>query len=208
MFEPVRQEGTLTQVLGLMVGIYRSRSVRRFVLFLMTLLIAGLGGWSWFWQAALSEECREVGVRAFTVEEIKGIRQRKAQYQMSEELSPWLSLSAEEVTFFISEFSDVSLQMQAMGDQVEAQLGYPWGEGCYNIDYSGTAEIENGVLVLNPSTLVIGGYNLSWLVGMRTFTYTSGDVADPLLRRRLGNMRAMRVTDGRFQFRIKNRRID
>jgi hypothetical protein len=205
LFEPVREDGSWVKVVGVLSSILKNKWIQRIALLGMIFLIAGLGGWSWFWSATRDATCREPTVKELGVDDFLALRERKAQYQRSIEPTAWLTMKPEELTYLLAETKGLFVELAAEGKEFEGYIGMPAPGGCYNVHFKGQVDVEDTVLTLIPSTMVFGGYDLSALLGGRSFEFSPDDLADPDVGRLLSNVRAFRVRDGTFQFRLKDK---
>ena len=162
----------------------------------------------WFWRASKAETCRAVVVPELDFDAIMELRARKSAYQRSNELTPWLIVSPEEMTFLLAQNQGVSIAMEAYNaSELKMQIGYPVDDGCYNIDLIGAVNVKDGALSVSPRRLSVGGYDLSWLVGLTDIEMTPQDIPDKNVAAQLENTRALTVQDGHLHLRLKERTL-
>lgn len=205
MFEPVRKDGPLVRLRKVLVATWANVWVKRLSLASLILLLAGMGGWMWFWAAALDATCRLPQVRQFSVDEFLELRDRKKAYQQSTEPVSWMAMSPDEVTFLLAESKGLYVELAASKDRLQAHLGVPDEGGCYNVYFEGTVQVNNSVLRMEPDIVQLGGFDLSWLLGGQAFEYEAGDVADPQVAGILRNVRALKVESGELKLRLKDK---
>jgi len=208
LFEPIRDDGSVTQLVGAGLAIWRSQWAKRLMVLALVLVLTVLGTWIWFWRATLDADCRAVNVGTFDFDALMDLRARKTAYQRSKELTPWLTLSPEEMTFLMSDSQGVSVELATDGSsELEAFIGYPVTGGCYNLNIKGEVLVENGVLMVNPRIFRMGEYDLSWLLSWKSIEIRPEDLPDKAVAEQLQNTRAMKVGQGKLHLRLKDRSV-
>ena len=209
MFETVKEESTLNRLLDLLVAVWRSRRVRIVMSLALLVMLMVFGSWIWVWSASKSETCRTIVVPEMDFDSVMSLRARKSAYQRSRELTPWLELSPEEMTYLLSQSrGPVRIGMTAIGaTSLKVQIGYPVKDGCYNIDLEGSVSVDDGRLVVLPQRVVVGGYDLTWMSYFSDIEVSPSDIPDSDISAQLENTRAMRVEDGALRLRLKDRSL-
>ena len=205
MFEPAQKDGPGHRIAGVLLDVWSNVWVKRLTLSALILTIAVMGGWIWFWSAALDATCRSPKVKSFTVDEFLDLRDRRKAYQKNTEPISWMAMSPDEATYLLAESKGLFVELAADQDRLLAYLGIPNGDGCYNVYFEGSVHVENSVLRMNPDVLRLGGFDLSWFLGGQDFEYSVGDVSDPQVAKILKNVRALKVESGELKFRLKNK---
>ena len=198
MFEPSPKDGPGHRIAGVLLDVWSNVWVKRLTLSALILTIAVMGGWIWFWSAALDATCRSPKVKSFTVDEFLDLRDRRKAYQ-EYRTDIMDGHESDEATYLLAESKGLFVELAADQDRLLAYLGIPNGDGCYNVYFEGSVHVENSVLRMNPDVLRLGGFDLSWILGGQDFEYSVGDVSDPQVAKILKNVHG-KVESGELSF--------
>jgi hypothetical protein len=149
---------------------------------------------------AISDGCATLPREELTVDEMVALRLRIDAY--TADPSEPLAFSARETSFVVREVLGVPAWVDAQGGDVTAEFRVPSGSRCYDVSFTGTFEVKDGVAHLVPSELVVGRLNLSALAAGRRVALEPSHVESVRARDLLGHVVALWVADGRVNLRV------
>lgn len=159
-------------------------------------------------QSLISKTCRVLPKVDLAVPEIVKLKDRWKAYTRDASPQAALDLSPEEVTFLLQAESEIGVDLSARSDQLSARLTVPVENGCYNVDFNGGLQVQNGLAVVSTERLEVGGQDLSGLmsiggaIGGTRQALTADDLEDPRLSRMLRNVETLTVEGGRIRVRF------
>jgi hypothetical protein len=183
----------------------RSRVLQGVAGLLATVLIALALYVSWLYRLAWSEECETWPEVDPTMADLLSLRERLHAYQRTPGPEAELALSGEEVTFMFGERANFRMQAQFVGDVAQARVAVPSEGGCYNVDFRGAVVGSNGVVMVTPEHLVVGGANLTRWVRGRALQLHPERVPDDRAAGMLANTYDLRVEGGQLMVRLEDR---
>ena len=149
---------------------------------------------------AISDECATLPREELTVDEMVALRLRVDAY--TADPSEPLAFSARETSFVVREVLGVPAWVDASGSDVTAEFRIPSGPRCYDVSFTGTFDVKDGVAHLVPSRLVVGRLNVSPLAAGRQIALEPSHVESDRARDLLGHVVALWVADGRVNLRV------
>lgn len=159
---------------------------------------------SWLYSRAGPAECRSITRADLSLAEMGAIKRRLEAYRGDP--SHPLALSGDEVSFLLADNLRYPVFVRVDGDEVSAELSVPeaGSRRCYNIDFRGRIEVDEGLARLVPSELVVGHLDVSgWLAG-RNLWVDRADIAGEHAANLLEQLRQLRVVDGRLQLEFED----
>ncbi|MBW1879318.1 MAG: hypothetical protein JRJ84_13225 [Deltaproteobacteria bacterium] len=182
----------------------RSRVLQAAAALLAVVLITLALYVSWLHRLAWSEECETWPDVDPTMADLLSLRGRLHAYQRTPAPEAELALTGEEVTFMFGERTNFRMQAQFVGDLTLARVAVPSEGGCYNVDFRGEVAGRNGLVMVTPEHLVVGGADITRWVGGRSLRLNADRVPDERAARMLANTRDLRVESGQLMVRLKN----
>ena len=157
-------------------------------------------GASFVWYAAGPATCMELEQVELSLEQIGDIKRRVEGYEQRPEGT--LSLSGDEASFILADNLNYPVHLQASGDEVTAQLALPENGSCFNIEFSGKLEVDQGVARVVPSKLLVGSLNLSGWASGRAFRVDRSLISGNDAGKLLDQTRSLKVVDGQLVVQI------
>ncbi|MFK7930008.1 MAG: hypothetical protein AB8H79_17575 [Myxococcota bacterium] len=171
-------------------------------------LVGGVAGW----RAATSytliaDRCDELAEMDLSVAEIVDLKRRWKNYART--IGPaHLVISPREASFLLSAESDLTVFLTAKDAVLLAQLTAPVETGCYNVEFQGGVQVNEGLAILDVESLSIGGRDLtevaalSGVLGGTKRAVAPEDISEPRLSELLGNVEHLHVENGALHIRF------
>lgn len=159
---------------------------------------------SWLYQRAWSEECAAWDKVDVSMEDLIRLRSEIRKYQQDPAPGAALVLTGDDVNVLLGEGRAFRMQAHFVGAEASLRLSLPQEEGCYNIDYLGSLEVRDGVVLLQPRHLWIGDADVGFLVGS-SIAIEAEQFPEDELSKLIGNMSSLTVEGGEVHVRFDNR---
>jgi hypothetical protein len=159
---------------------------------------------TWLWDRALSDGCDAWEVTDLSMGELIALKQRKDAYQHDPSPDAALELSGQEISFLMRDVLDYGVFVRFLDGDVDALVAIPGRNGCYNVRFVGTVEVDEGVAVVVPRVLVVGEADLSGLVGGLRLVVRPEDLADPGVAESLQNTERLDIEGDRLRLRLSD----
>ena len=190
-------------------AVLRAIAGSRLVRYLALFGLLGTGtlviGTAYFVSQATSLECEDLEQEDLSIDDIVSLKDRTQAYQREPSSEAWLELSGSEASFLLRDEAEYGLWLRPEGDRLGARVTAPLRGICYNIEYEGSLDVEEGTAVLVPERLVVGSLDITPLMGGREYRFEARDVPDPVLARHLQNTERLEVRDGLLRLRFMDR---
>lgn len=165
------------------------------------------------WRAAMersliSARCRTLERVDLEVDQIVALKDRWKAYVRSRDDGGYLELSGREATFLLRGESPVGVWLDGEGDQLDAILTVPAGDGCYNVEFAGSIAVAGGLAIMDVEHLEVGGRDLSDLAGLggalggSKQAVSPEDIEDPEVSAALANIETLEVVDSKLRIRF------
>jgi len=149
---------------------------------------------------AISDECATLPREELSVDEMVALRLRIDAY--TTDPSEPLAFSARETSFVVREVLGMPAWVDTTGSDINAEFRVPSGARCYDVSFTGTFDVKDGVAHLVPSKLVVGRLDVSAFAAGRRIALEPSHVESDRARDLLGHVVALWVTDGRVNLRV------
>ena len=147
---------------------FRNRVVRIGAgIFLGALGLAALSV-AWAVDAAKPAACISLDKAELTLQEIISVK-RQVDAHQEDAVDHMLRFNGREATFILAEHFEYPVWVSVHDHKLEARLALPDNGYCYNIEFQGHVEIEEGIASVVPSHLLIGRLDLSTLLNGHQF---------------------------------------
>jgi hypothetical protein len=164
-------------------------------------LVMFVGAFS-VWTVAVSDECAPLQHADLTLRQIGDLKHRVEAHEADE--SGELVLSGEEASFLIADNLHYPIWMTLDGSNVVATLALQDNGRCYNVEFEGQINIEDGVANIVPDLLVVGGLDLTRVTGTQDFDLEPDDLKSPHAQRLLSQTRHLQIRDSHMHIMVSN----
>lgn len=146
---------------------------------------------SWAVQAAGPDPCMELRQAEFTLEELIATKDKVLDYERDPVGE--LVLSGKEASFVLADNLKYPVWIETRGEELFVEFALPEQDRCYNIVFQGTVEVTDGAATVVPSTLWVGGLDLSpWARG-QVLQAVPEDLTSPEAQKLLRQTRSLEV---------------
>ncbi|MCB9689187.1 MAG: hypothetical protein H6738_03365 [Alphaproteobacteria bacterium] len=160
--------------------------------------IAGVG---WAWSRATSPTCDEIPREDLTLREMGTLRRLIEVYKRDP--SQPLTLSARQASFLLrEEFELTAWFTTSEAGGLSGQLTIPREDGCWNLSFDGTVEVDDGVATVVPQEIEVGDLSLGWLVGGHAWRLGPARMPQPKAEELLGHLASVRVDGGQILVKV------
>ncbi len=206
MFDELASQGpTPGQRVGQLVAGAIRGTVPRIVLGVLALAVGGLSlSGAWAVEAAGPEACMELQQAEFTLDELIATKDKVIAYE--QEPVGELVLSGKEASFVLADNLHYPVWVETRGSELYVQFALPEQDACYNIRFQGTVEVDAGRAHVVPTTVKVGGLDISPFVAGRSFDAGPNDLTGEEARQLLRQTKHLRVVDDVVHVAVTNPR--
>lgn len=190
-------------------GLFRRPAT--WIVLILVALVVGVGlGVGLGWRAAVSRTLLSARCDVFervdlSIDDIVDLKKRWKAFLRESDSNPRFDLSPSEIAFLLSGESEIDIALVVEHDELVARIAVPMPRGCYNIRFRGQLRIDDGLAVVEPKQLVIGGTDISELgalggaLGGSRQVIGPDDLQDEDLAARLRNIQSLRIEGGQVR---------
>lgn len=133
------------------------------------------------------------------------LKHRLERYQVDPSVDAHLELTGPEASFLLHDLIIYEVWIGAEGDEVDALVVRRQDEQCLTIHYQGGVQIQDGTLLLQPTSLIIGEADLTSWLSLGLSELPADWIPDPVAAKVLSNIHAMEVEDGTLHLQFTDR---
>jgi hypothetical protein len=164
-----------------------------------------MGGGITALRRAQSASCNDLPDARPTLEQLADLARRVRSYQSDLADDARLVLGPDDVDLVFDGGDGLQVDARSDGARLAADLTVPRGGVCYNVSFSGSVSVDEGVATVVPDRLVVGALDVSAIVSGMEFRLRPDQMPDPRLGDLLANTRSMRVDDGQIWLSMRDR---
>jgi hypothetical protein len=111
------------------------------------------------WSHVTPVDCVAQGTTDMSMDELVSVTRRLRAH--GKEPSEDLTLTGKEATFLLNDNLRLPLRVDTRGEEVIVRVQVKEKAKCYDIEFQGEVEVDDGVAVVVPSRLVLGSLDVS-----------------------------------------------
>jgi len=163
-------------------------------------------GASYVYLIAGPSRCEVLQPTDMTMDQLKQVKRKVTDYEANP--NGEIHLDGSEASFILADNLKYPVKISVDGEEMVASLliRADQQERCYNVQFTGSVAVEDGNATVVPSQLMVGGLNLSWLFGGRTFHIDPEVVGKGAAGQMLEQTETLRLEDSQLHIDLEDPR--
>ena len=190
-----------TYVRHVLVAVWRSRLARLAAVVVVASAVAVAMAVSLMYSRARSTTCQPVEVVDISIDQLIALKRRKEAYQV-DPFNNELALTGDEISFLLRGSVDFEIRLWFEEGKVRALAAVPREGGCYNIEFFGRVEVDDGTVIIAPQDVTVGDMDFAPWVAGRVYSLLPEDFEDPLVVEQLHNTMRVEVRGSQLYIQV------